>query len=115
MTREDWSKASDLIDILKEANQVCRTRVFFLQYWPFITIKSPNQEVPAELIKMSERYAAWKERKDEERQRNAADMGGGFGGRGGRGGGRGGRRGDLDGGFGGGFGSRRGGFGREFM
>lgn len=25
MTREDWSKASDLIDILKEANQVRRT------------------------------------------------------------------------------------------
>ncbi len=23
MTREDWSKAQDLLDILKEANQVC--------------------------------------------------------------------------------------------
>uniref|UniRef100_A0A0N8BTU9 RNA helicase n=1 Tax=Daphnia magna TaxID=35525 RepID=A0A0N8BTU9_9CRUS len=94
MTREDWSKASDLIDILKEA----------------------NQEVPPELIRMAERFAAWKERKDEERQRNAADMGGGGGFRGrGGGGGRGGRRGDRDGGFGGGFGSRRGGFGRDFM
>lgn len=60
---------------------------------------------------MSERFAAWKERKDEERQRNAADMGGGFRGRGGGRGGRGGRRGDD--GFGFGSGSRRG--GRDFF
>jgi hypothetical protein len=66
---------------------------------------------------MSERFAAWKVRKDEERQRNLADCGGGFRGRGGGGGGRGGRRGDRDEGFGGGGGrgSRRGGFGRDFM
>ncbi len=66
---------------------------------------------------MSERFAAWKVRKDEERQRNLADCGGGFRGRGGGGGGR---RGDRDDGFGfgGGGGSRgprRGGFGRDFM
>ena len=65
---------------------------------------------------MSERFAAWKVRKDEERQRNLTDCGGGFRGRGGGGGGRGGRRGDRDEGFGGGGrGSRRGGFGRDFM
>ena len=63
MTREDWSKAADLINILREA----------------------GQEVPDELVKMSERFAAWKERKDEERGRNAMDMGRGGGGGGGSG------------------------------
>ena len=80
MTREDWSKAADLIPILEEA----------------------GQHIPEELTKMADRFADWKARKDEERQRNLIDMGhfgsggGGGGGRGrgaGGGGCRGGRRG----------------------
>ena len=60
MTREDWSKAPDLISILEEA----------------------GQEVSQELRTMSERYAAWKVRKDEERARDKLDSGRGGGGRG---------------------------------
>nr|CAD7408035.1 unnamed protein product [Timema cristinae] len=60
-TREDWSQAHELIVILEEA----------------------NQEVPHELYDMSQRFSAWKEKKNDDRGR-----GGGRGGRGGRGGGR---------------------------
>lgn len=42
-----------------------------------------QQEIPAELHSMAERYGAWKERKDEERKRNQIDAGGGRGGGGG--------------------------------
>lgn len=80
-TREDWSKAADLTKILEEA----------------------SQEVPEELYKMSERFSAWKERKDNERNRNVMDAGG-F---------RGGREGGHGGGFGGGFGGGRGGGGNR--
>ncbi|XP_070158975.1 probable ATP-dependent RNA helicase DDX43 [Polyergus mexicanus] len=53
MTRQDWHHAKELISILEEA----------------------DQEVPEELHKMSERYEAWKQRKDSERSglRNSRD------------------------------------------
>ncbi|KAL2083471.1 hypothetical protein ACEWY4_021244 [Coilia grayii] len=65
VTRDDWSKAAELINILERA----------------------GQEVPEELVLMAERY--------EKKQRERAMMppGGGRGGGGGRGEGRGGRRG----------------------
>lgn len=61
ITREDWRSARELCNILQEA----------------------SQDVPDELIKMAERYEAWKQRKDAQ---DAAA--GGRGGRGGRGGSR---------------------------
>lgn len=64
MTREDWKNSQDLIKIL---------------------IKG-RQRIPDELIKMAERYAAWKEKKElEEKTYGPRPRGGG------RGGGRGGR------------------------
>ncbi|KZC13703.1 PREDICTED: probable ATP-dependent RNA helicase DDX43 [Dufourea novaeangliae] len=46
MTRKDWSLARQLINILEEA----------------------NQEVPVEVYKMADRYAAWKEKRAQEKQ-----------------------------------------------
>lgn len=69
MCREDWKHAADLIKILKEA----------------------NQEIPEKLVKMSERYAAWKAKKDAEEASLGPRRGGGFGGGGGGGFGGGGR------------------------
>nr|QOS47394.1 DEAD-box DDX43 [Locusta migratoria] len=81
VTRSDWAQAKELIAILEEA----------------------NQEVPEELYKMAERFQAWKEKRNTERERARYDGGGsrdnrggdsfGFGGRRGRGGGGGGGRG----------------------
>ncbi|XP_046739463.1 probable ATP-dependent RNA helicase DDX43 [Diprion similis] len=61
MTRSDWSHAKELIKILEEA----------------------NQEVPDEVHKMAERYAGWKERRAQEKDRERMDAGGGGGYRGG--------------------------------
>ncbi|XP_071449475.1 probable ATP-dependent RNA helicase DDX43 [Hetaerina americana] len=71
VTREDWSQAKELIEILVEA----------------------GQEVPDELHKMAERHDAWVQRKHEEKELDRVDRGGRWsGGRGrGGGGGRGGR------------------------
>lgn len=72
--REDWKHAGELIKILKEA----------------------NQDVPDELQRMADRYAAWKEKKDAEeaaygiRPRGGGEGGGYGGGGGGYGGGGGG-------------------------
>lgn len=88
-TRDDWSHAKELIDILE---------------------KSDNPEIPKWLVDMSERYKAWYDKKKAEDM--AAGRLGGGGGRGGR------RYGDRDG-FGGGGGggggprSSRGAGGRE--
>lgn len=68
MTRTDWGNAAELIKILEEA----------------------EQEVPSELVDMSERYQAMKDRRDDERRSfGLAPRGGGGGGgrRGGDGGG----------------------------
>ena len=56
---------------------------------------------------MAERFGAWKERKDEERKKNAFDMGGGHSGR------HGGDHRSFSDKFGG-RGGRRGGFGSDF-
>lgn len=69
-TREDWGSASELIDILEEA----------------------DQDVPDELREMKKRFEAMKERRDKEKS-----LYGGFGGR--SGGGRGGRGGGGGGGY----------------
>ncbi|XP_066995104.1 probable ATP-dependent RNA helicase DDX43 isoform X2 [Anabrus simplex] len=69
VTREDWAQASDLIGILKEA----------------------DQDIPDELHNMAERFEAWKERRANEKERERIDIrrsrGGGLNG-GGSGGGR---------------------------
>lgn len=62
-TREDWSHARELIGILEEG----------------------GQHVPEELYAMADRFDAWKERRDKEREA-CGGRSGGF--RGGRGGGR---------------------------
>ncbi|XP_039268947.2 putative ATP-dependent RNA helicase DDX43 [Styela clava] len=66
VTREDWSTARELIDILVEA----------------------QQDVPIELYDMAERFAKMKERREREggfRRGGGRGRGGGFGGRRGRG------------------------------
>lgn len=80
MTREDWSKADDLLNILKEAGQVY-IHVKFIEMKINLDLNNTifvlfffKQEIPSELVSMAERFGAWKERKDEERKRNAAGM-----------------------------------------
>lgn len=89
VTRENWGSASELIEILEEA----------------------QQSVPDQLREMKQRFEVMKERKDREKSSFGGGGGGGgnrgYGGGGAGGGGYGGGRGGGDRGYGGGGGGGR--------
>ena len=76
ITREDWRYARELCNVLQDASQV-RLHWLDLEMCLHIIV----QVVPDDLIKMAERYEAWKQRKDAEKE---SCGGGGSRGRGSR-------------------------------